>query len=355
MRVVTVVGTRPEFIKARPVTLALEAAGIHEVLVHTGQHHDEAMSQIFLEELGIDSPDVQLPPASGSPAAQLPVMLAGLSKVIIASAPDAIVVYGDTTSTLAGTLAAVTADIPLVHVEAGLRSWDRRMPEERTRVLADHAASLLLCPSAVAVENLAAEGITGTKVVVVGDVNRDALDLFRPRARRGIALERPYGLVTLHRPSNVDDASRLRSIMRGLEASQMHFVWPVHPRVLKSLQLEDADVPPNVRCINPLGFLEFLGLLEDATMVVTDSGGVQKEAYWMRRRCITVRDQTEWTETLAFGWNVLASEDPGEIEAAVAGAAMAEPAEHPELYGDGKAAARVAACILQGHGSGLAG
>lgn len=338
MKVVTVVGTRPELIKSRPVSRVLRARD-DEILVHTGQHYDAEMSAVFLQQLGIGPPEIQLTRTEPPGPLQLAGMVIDLANVVVAERPDWVMVYGDTTTTLAGALTSTQLEVPLVHVEAGLRSYDVTMPEERNRVVTDHLSALLLCPGPNAVHNLALEGITGAHVCVIGDVNHDALKMFEESATVPRGLDAPLGeyvLFTLHRQANVDDHDRLRRILKGLTLSERPVIWPLHPRAARRLREAKIPVPPTITLTAPLGFLEFLGLLREAHCIVTDSGGVQKEAYWLRIPCITTRAETEWQETVEAGWNVLVDNDPHKLDSAIRNVRRNLP--HPELYGDGKAA-----------------
>jgi len=343
MRVLTVVGARPQFIKAAPVSKALRRQH-EEFLLHTGQHYDDAMSELFFRQLGIPDPDVNLGVGSGPHGAQTGAMLAGIEQAISDQKPDWILVYGDTNSTLAGALAAVKCQVPVAHVEAGLRSYDRRMPEEINRVVADHIADLLLCPTESAVSNLAREGIT-TGVRMVGDVMYDAY-LQNAALARGTTdvmarldlTPGGYQLLTVHRADNVDQVANLVSILQGVADSGATVIFPVHPRTRASL-LGARDIPKNVRLVDPIGYLEMLVVEEHAEAIVTDSGGVQKEAYFARRPCITVRESTEWTETVDLGWNVLVGREPAAIAEAMRSFRPAGP--RPAVFGDGHAAERI--------------
>ena len=340
MKVLTVIGNRPQFGKAAAVSGPLRARHA-ETLVHTGQHHDDELSTVFVEELGVPRPEVELGIHGGSNTSQTARMLEALEPLLAAEAPDAVLVYGDTNSTLAGGLAAAQAGIPVAHVEAGMRSFDRRMPEELNRVLVDHAADLLLCPSESAVANLRAERAAG-KVELVGDVMVDVALAVQPRAReREVdAPDEPFLLATAHRAGNVDDVERLTRLVDLLVAMPFRVVLPLHPRTrarLEAAGLLDA-LGAKVDLRPPLGYLDFTALLLRARAVLTDSGGVQKEAYLAGVPCITLRDTTEWVETLNAGWNVLV-----DLDAAAAQRALETPPpeERPPLYGDGRAAERV--------------
>ena len=351
MKVLTAIGNRPQFVKAAAVSGPLRAAH-QEILVHTGQHFDDELSAVFFAELGLPAPDRELGIALGSNTSQTARMLAALESVIGEVKPDAVLVSGDTNSTLAGALAGAQARVPVAHVEAGMRSFDRAMPEELNRVLADHANSLLLCSSETAAANLRAEGVAGA-VEVVGDVMVDVALMLQPRARArsdvldtyGVS-EREFVLATAHRAGNVDDPARLGQLVELLLAVPAPVVLPLHPRTAERLRaaglLEQLERAEQVRLAPPLGYLEFTALLCHARAVLTDSGGVQKEAYLAGTPCITLRPSTEWTETVEHGWNVLVDLD---CVAMLAALERRPPAERPPLYGDGHAAERAVAAL----------
>ena len=349
MRIATVVGNRPQFVKAAAVSGPLRERH-EEVLIHTGQHHDDELSEVFFSELGIPAPDHRLGIAGGSNASQLARMLAALEPVLERASADAVLVYGDTNSTLAGALAAADRGTPVFHVEAGMRSFDRSQPEERNRVLADQLSALLLCSNEAAAAQLAAEGVPGT-AVVVGDVMVDVAMLTRERAlartdvltRLGVEPGR-YVLATVHRAATVDDPAALERLVSLLEAVDEPIVLPLHPRTLARLAARglDARAVTAATLTSPLGYLDFAALLHRARAVLTDSGGVQKEAYLAGVPCVTLRDRTEWTDTVAAGWNTLVSLD---ARAAVAALARTPPGERPPLWGEGDAARRVVAAL----------
>ncbi len=354
MRVLTVVGNRPQFIKAAAVSHRLREQA-DEVLVHTGQHYDEELSQVFFTELGLPAPEHRLDLGGGSNTAQTARMLEALEALLASERPDLVLVYGDTNSTLAGALAAAQAGVPVAHVEAGMRSFDRTMPEELNRVLTDHASALLLCSSEAAAENLRAERIAG-RVEVVGDVMVDIALLLGPRAAARTEVAAAHGvepgrflLVTAHRAGNVDDPARLERLVGLLEALPEPAVLPLHPRTAARLEASGLrarlDAAPHLRLAPPLGYLEFTALLHHARAVLTDSGGVQKEAYLAGAPCVTLRSTTEWTETVDAGWNVLVDLD---AEAALAALRRSPPRERPRLYGDGRAGERVVAALRMG-------
>jgi UDP-N-acetylglucosamine 2-epimerase (non-hydrolysing)/UDP-GlcNAc3NAcA epimerase len=324
----------------------------HELLIHTGQHFDEELSGVFFHELGLPSPDRELGIARGSNTSQTARMLSALEPVIAEASPDALLVYGDTNSTLAGALAGAQARVPVVHVEAGMRSFDRAMPEELNRVLADHASTLLLCSSEVAVANLEREGVLG-QVELVGDVMVDVASGVQPSARERLDLVRAHGLepgeyvlVTSHRAGNVDDPDRLRQLVELLLALPCRVLLPLHPRTHARLRaaglLERLQRSERMTVTAPLGYVEFTALLCNARAVLTDSGGLQKEAYLAGVPCITLRARTEWVETVQTGWNVLVDLD---TNAALRALEHDPPVDRPQLYGDGHAAERVVAAL----------
>jgi len=324
MKIISIVGARPQFIKCAP--LSRELRKVHqEILVHTGQHYDHGMSDIFFEELKIPKPDYNLGNGSGNHGEQTGKMLTEIEKVLIKEALDLVLVYGDTNSTLAGALAAVKLHIKVAHVEAGLRSFDRSMPEEINRVLTDHISDILFCPTQTAVDNLSKEGIT-QGVHLVGDIMLDALDhnlkaaKMRSKIIEELGLEKQkYLVTTVHRPGNTHSINNMRSIIEALGETGMHVVFPVHPGTQKCLQEYGLieRMPGNVRLIKPLGYLDMLMLMANARKILTDSGGIQKEAYMLGVPCITLRENTEWVETLEGGWNVLVGADKRKIVEAV--------------------------------------
>lgn len=348
MQVLSVVGNRPQFVKAFPLSAAFRARGIDEVVLHTGQHYDAELSEIFFEELGLPRPAIRLDAGSRSHASQTARMLPGVERAVLEHEPGCVVVYGDTNSTLAGALGAAKVGVAVAHVEAGLRSWDRAMPEELNRVVVDHLSSLLLAPMESAVANLSREGITDG-VHHVGDVMYDANVRLAPLARErsraladaGVEAGR-YLLLTLHRQANVEGAT-LGRIVEGIGRLNEPVVFPAHPRTHAALEEHRIGVPANVRVLPPVGYVDFAALASQARVVLTDSGGVQKEAYWYEVPCVTLRENTEWVETVETGWNVLVGSDPDALASAVARAGPR--AAHPPLYGDGRAAERIAALV----------
>ncbi len=358
MKVVTVVGARPQFIKAAAVSRSLvQSGGVVERLVHTGQHYDDNMSAVFFHELGIPEPAFNLGIGSASQGAQTGRMLEAIESVLIAERPDAVLVYGDTNSTLAGALAATKLHIRLAHVEAGLRSRNRRMPEEMNRILTDHAADLLLAPTAAAVENLSAEGIPATRIEQVGDVMYDTALYFRDKAvRESEVLTRlgltqgHYVLATIHRAENTDDGHRLQAILGALGrvADQMPVVLPLHPRTRHAAAKLGIEMPPAIRLIEPVGYLDMVMLEAGARAIATDSGGVQKEAYFFKCPCVTLREETEWVELVENGWNHLVPPSSAELIAERLLQVIADGTRPPwseRLYGDGRAGEAVVAAL----------
>ena len=349
MKVLTVVGARPQFVKAAPVSRALRA--IHdEILIHTGQHYDDAMSAAFFRDLDMPEPDANLEVGSGSHGAMTGDMLRRLEPVIADHQPDGVLVYGDTNSTLAA--AVVTSKLAfdggrrpwLAHVEAGLRSFNTRMPEEHNRIVADHLSDLLLAPTETAMRHLAREGLAG-RAQLVGDVMVDAHRWAAERADEHlppVAREHDrYVLLTLHRAENVDDPARFGRILDGL-AIDLPVIFPVHPRTRTSLDRAGRPLPPNVIAIEPVGYLEMVALEARAHAIATDSGGVQKEAYLSGVPCVTLRSETEWVETVEAGWNRVVDADASALAAALADPAfMDRRRPRPSLYGDGRSAERI--------------
>jgi UDP-GlcNAc3NAcA epimerase len=334
MRVLSVVGNRPQFIKSAPLSVALRDAGIDEVVVHTGQHWDSAMSQVFFDELGIPQPAYRLDLRT----AEVDAMTPAIRDAVERERPDWVLVYGDTNSTLAGAHAA--EGLRLAHVESGLRSFDLSMPEERNRIEVDRLAELLFCPDERSARQLESEGVEG-RPEVVGDVMADATRLFRPIAlERAATIAGDYTVATIHRQANTEP-KRLRAIVAALAATERRFIFPVHPRTRQALDELGVALTSNVEAMDPLGYLEMLALLAGAEAVVTDSGGLQKEAYWLGVPCVTVRPSTEWVDTVEVGANRLV--EPGDLPAALAAARFPDAA--PALYGDGFAAGRIASAL----------
>jgi UDP-GlcNAc3NAcA epimerase len=359
MRIFTVVGARPQFVKAAVVSRHLRAAhGVTEILVHTGQHYDEGMSDIFFQELEIPPPDHHLGIGSGLHGSQTGRMLEALEQVLLATRPDRVLVYGDTNSTLAGALAAAKLHIPIDHVEAGLRSFNRAMPEEINRVVTDHLADLLFAPTETAVANLRREGVAEAHIHRVGDVMYDAalhygaLATERSRILETLGLEsKSYVLATVHRAENTDNGGRLQAIFEGLAlgAPALPILIPLHPRTRVALLREGlmARLPAGFRLIEPVGFFDMVVLEQHARLIATDSGGVQKEAFFYRVPCVTLRTETEWTELVALGWNRLVPPESAELVAAgVQRALSTTEGRDGSPYGEGDAAHRIVELLL---------
>jgi UDP-GlcNAc3NAcA epimerase len=341
LKVVSVVGNRPQFVKSAPLSLALREAGIDEVVVHTGQHYDDTLSAVFYAELGLAEPAYRLDLRTADPDAMRTPIAAAIESV----APDRVLVYGDTNSTLAGAEAAATAGVPVAHVEAGLRSGDLSMPEERNRIAVDRLSALLLAPDERSRQTLLAEAVSG-EIAVVGDVMGDAARIFAPLARARVATGRASGsylVVTIHREANVSQP-RLGRLVEGLNRLAEPIVFPAHPRTRAALEREGLALGPHIELAEPLGYLELAALASQARVILTDSGGLQKEAYWYGVPCVTMRPSTEWVDTVDAGANVLVDDDPDALVQAVDSAQM--PADRPVLYGDGHASEQIANLLL---------
>ena len=352
-KILTVIGARPQFIKAGVVSKAIiETAGLQEVIVHTGQHFDANMSDIFFAQLGIPRPDYQLDINGGGHGAMTGRMLIETEKVLQAEKPDCVMVYGDTNSTLAGALAAAKLHIPVAHVEAGLRSFNMQMPEEVNRILTDRLSNLLFCPTDAAVANLAQEGFPHTmadgrpqQIEQVGDVMQDSAQLFATRASapEGLVLADGFVLATIHRAENTDQPERLASIIAALDAVAQNtpVVLPIHPRT-RNVLAQRGIHPHQIMLIEPVGYLQMLWLLKHCALVATDSGGVQKEAFFMGKACVTLREQTEWVELIAVGANELVGADKLKILDAVMRNLGREVKDVSQLYGGGTASLKIA-------------
>jgi UDP-N-acetylglucosamine 2-epimerase len=348
MKILSIVGARPEFIQAMPVSRVLREKH-REILVHTGQHYDYRMSQAFFDELDIPTPDYNLEVGSGTHARQTAEILIRLEEVLIKEQPDLVIVRGDTNSTLAGAIAPSKLHIPLAHIEAGERSFERRMPEELNRLVADRLANIHFCVSDAAIRNLAEEGIRES-VHLVGDVMLDAHIQVGQVARRKSTIlsqlclqPRQYCLVTLHRSANTDSPERLRSILSALDQVEETIIFPVHPRTRKAVDAVPYNMGKHLHLIEPVGYLDMLVLEENARLIATDSGGVQREAYFCGIPCLTLRDETEWGATLTTGWNRLVGADTQKILEAWNN--FQPPAERPPIFGFGSAALRISEVI----------
>lgn len=362
MKVCTIIGARPQFVKASVVSRAIaqysgqEPSAIREIIIHTGQHYDANMSDVFFEELDIPNPDHHLGIGGGTHGQNTGRMIEGIESVLKVEKPDWVLVYGDTDSTLAGGLAAAKLHIPVAHVEAGLRSFNRRMPEEINRVLTDHLSDLLLTPTSTATTNLQREGIVGNKVQQVGDVMYDAALFYAQRAQHRSTVLRQLGLhnksyvlTTIHRAENTDDPERLKQILIGLSECALPIVLPIHPRFRKRLADFNLTVSGNVKVIEPVGYLDMVMLERSAAVILTDSGGVQKEAYFHSVPCVTMRDETEWVETVDAGWNRLVGADAGLIGNALSCSREANQVDRPNLYGTGQSGAEIVRMLISCH------
>jgi UDP-GlcNAc3NAcA epimerase len=349
MQACIVVGARPQFIKAAELVHGGTREGLAYSIVHTGQHYDQLLSEVFFDELNIPAPDTNLGVGSGAHGWQTGEIMRRLEAYLVETEiPDAVVVFGDTNSTIAGAIAAAKLGVPVVHVEAGLRSYDRFMPEEINRVVTDRLSSLLCCPSDLAVSNLEDEGIH-SGVHNTGDIMYDSVVRYRSAietrasdlsGRKGA---RPWALATIHRASNTDNHTRLEAALACLEAAEMPVVWPIHPRTRKKIEEWGGEVPSNVRLVNPASYLDMLAHISAAGHVLTDSGGIQKEAFWLGTPCITLRDTTEWKETANLGWNVIVGIDPKAVRNAVN---RELPSRNVNPYGDGQSAQTISELIL---------
>ena len=351
MKLVTIIGARPQFIKAATVSRVVAgSADIREIIVHTGQHYDANMSEVFFDELAIPKPDYNLGVGGGTHGAMTGRQIEAIERVLLDEKPDWVLVYGDTNSTLAGALAAAKLHIPVAHVEAGLRSFNRKMPEEINRVLTDHAATKLMAPTETAMRNLRNEGLADERLTLVGDVMYDASLFYRDRAREPKwfdtlgATTGDFVLATVHRAENTDNSDRLRAIMDGLSSSERLVVLPLHPRTRERLNSLGLDLPTNVHIVEPVGYLEMVWLEANCALVATDSGGVQKEAYFFGKPCVTMRDETEWVELVETGWNTLTGADADRISEALYNSAM--PRDTNLRYGDGKSAKAIVDILL---------
>lgn len=348
MRILTVIGARPQFVKAAVVSQALAMGGVSEVLVHTGQHFDENMSGIFFDELGIPRPAHNLGIGGGTHGQNTGRMIEGIERLLLECRPDWVLVYGDTDSTLAGAVAAAKLNVPLAHVEAGLRAFNRRMPEEINRVLTDHAATVLFAPTETAVRHLASEGISGSAVQLVGDVMYDAALFYGVKAERSSSIlgrlgltSKAYVLATVHRAENTEDRCRLASILDGFSRFERDIVFPIHPRTRSRLSSQGLLLPANVQAIDPVGYLDMVMLEKNACLIATDSGGVQKEAFFYGVPCVTLRDETEWTELVEARWNLISPPTSGWEVAASMNMSLGTRGLDVHPYGMGNASALI--------------
>lgn len=347
MRIATIVGARPQFIKAALVSKALRKKH-EEILIHTGQHYGPEMSDIFFEELGLPMPDYDLGIGSGPPGRQVGAMLMKLAKILLNEKPDLVLVYGDTHSTLAGALGAAQTNIPLAHVEAGLRSGHPTMQEEKNRVVTDHLSKLLFCPTKTAIKNLRNEGIS-QGIHLVGDVMVDSLMYFLPMAEKRSTIlkklglsQKSYFLATLHRAENADNPAQLQGLFTALSTLRQVVVLPLHPRTEKQMKRNKISVGKNILLTKPIGYLDMLVLENQSQLILTDSGGVQKEAYLLRVPCVTLREETEWLETERLGWNIVAGLQPKSIHRACERLLSRRLSRHPSVFGNGEAGDKIA-------------
>jgi UDP-GlcNAc3NAcA epimerase len=359
MKILTIIGARPQFIKAATVSKALtKHPHVNEVIVHTGQHFDQNMSDIFFDELNIPRPAYNLSIGGGLHGQMTGAQLIEIEKVLLQEVPDWVLVYGDTNSTLAGALAATKLHIPIAHVEAGLRSFNRRMPEEINRVIVDHVSSLLLAPTDTAMVNLAREGIGSDKCIQVGDVMYDAVNMFGEHAQKYSTIMDHLGLngskfilVTIHRAENTDDIVRLKIIISALNmvSDAIKIVWPIHPRTRKLLLQNKLfeSLGKNIILIEPVGYLDMVMLEQNTALIATDSGGIQKEAFFFKVPCVTLRDETEWLELVESGWNRLAPPQNVELLANQILGAIGSKGQQFSPYGDGNASEKIAACLVE--------
>jgi len=353
MKIITVIGARPQFIKAAVASQAMRQAGIQESILHTGQHFDTNMSAVFFEELQLGEPAFHLGIGGGTHGQNTGRMIEAIEQVLMQERPDGVLVYGDTDSTLAGSVAAVKLHVPVAHVEAGLRSFNRRMPEEINRILTDHAADLLFPPTQTAVDHLVNEGISMSRIHMVGDVMFDAALHFGAMAeQQSNILTRlelnasQYVLATIHRAENTDDPARLQAILDGFGLFGESIVLPIHPRTRLQLTKLKMSVPSNVKAVDPVGFLDMVMLERHASLIATDSGGVQKEAFFHGVPCVTLREETEWTELVDAGWNRLVAPASGGVIANALQGALGTHGRHIAPYGDGRASKLIADTIL---------
>lgn len=363
MKILTIIGARPQFIKAAPFSEEFRKDN-EEILVHTGQHYDENMSDIFFDELRIPKPDYNLGVGSGSHGKQTASMLEGIEEIILKEKPDGVLVYGDTNSTFAGALAASKLHVPVYHVEAGLRSYNKLMPEEQNRILTDHISDMLLCPTQTAVDNLKREGITAG-VINTGDIMYDTVlrnigianekysngtwfdEIVRENGDINRLTEKGYYLATIHRAENTDNPEKLSKIFRAFSELDKPVLLPLHPRTKKLVENLNIELK-NIIIINPVGYLLMLSLTSNAYMVITDSGGLQKEAYFLKTPCTTLRDQTEWVETLENSWNVLSQIDVEEIKTKVQRKLTCLQHPQPNSFGKGDATLKICEAIING-------
>jgi UDP-GlcNAc3NAcA epimerase len=359
-KILTIVGARPQFVKAAVVSRALKAQStLSEIIVHTGQHYDASMSEVFFDEMSIPKPGYNLEVGSGSHGAQTGRMMEKIEEVFMKEKPEGCLVYGDTNSTLAGALVAAKLHVPVAHVEAGLRSFNRQMPEEINRILTDHVSEILFCPTSTAMNHLKAEGLASRSLQQVGDVMFDAALFYSQKSPKTILdrlkiTSKKYALTTLHRAENTDQPSRLAAIFQGLTAlsEKMPVVLPLHPRT-KNILVKNPSlkIPKNIQVIDPVGYLDMMDLIQGAALIATDSGGLQKEAFFFKVPCVTLRSETEWTELIEADWNKLA--DPlkgGQSLTETLLSQIGHSGKTVSPYGDGKSGEKIAAFLVSNWG-----
>lgn len=349
MKILTIIGARPQFIKAACFSRICKDK-VEEIIIHTGQHYDKNMSDIFFEELNIPKPKYNLEVGSGNHGKQTGTMMIQIEKIVEEEKPDVILVYGDTNSTLAGALVGSKLLIPVYHIEAGLRSYNKNMPEEQNRILTDHISKILFCPSKTAIMNLEKEGIS-KNIYNTGDIMYDAVLYNSILAEKKSKIlqkldltPKKYILSTIHRAENTNSKKRLTEIIKALNESEEQIILPIHPRTIGYLKLYNLKVNNNVKIIEPVGYLDMLCLEKNAKKILTDSGGIQKEAYFLEIPCITMRDETEWVETVEYGWNILVGADKNKIKNAIKAKHLVN--ERPECFGNGKTAEKILEIIL---------
>ena len=348
-KLISIVGARPQFIKLAPFSKVIRKY-FNEVIINSGQHYDGNMAQIFFDEMGIPEPDYNLGVSTGSHANQTAKILAEIEPVLIKEKPECIIVFGDTNTTLAATLAASKLCIPILHIEAGLRSFDRRMPEEQNRIVADHLSTILACPTLKSVDNLRDEGITNN-VYFTGDLMFDSVNLFKDMfEERSLSVKASnYYVLTMHRPSNVDSKDQLQKLFDSFQVIEQTFVFPIHPRTKKNIHELSIDIPENIMITDALGYLDMMSLINRSIGVFTDSGGLQKEAFFLNKKCVTLRDTTEWVETIDAKYNILALKENGDVELEKIVSFLncnVTASEKLAPYGDGKAAESIAKILM---------
>lgn len=346
-KIITVVGARPQFVKAAVISRLIKScrADLIEKVIHTGQHYDKNMSDLFFDELDIPDPAFNLGIGGGTHGQNTGRMIEKIESILLSEKPDRLLVYGDTDSTLAATIAACKLQIPIAHIEAGLRSFNQRMPEEINRILTDQMSDLLFAPSEVSSNNLRLEGIKSDRIKIVGDIMCDAARYYSNQSREPSFFSQlslckhDYALCTIHRAENLNDVSKMQGILNGLKDSALNIIWPLHPRTKQAIADFNLAIPSNIKCVNPVSYLEMVWLIQNSRCIATDSGGVQKEAYFHRKPCVTLREETEWVELIELGCNTLASTDPDLISKMLTNAHWKNTPT--DIYGNGDAGERI--------------